>query len=274
MNEGLMTGIFWTSEVRETIRQRYSAGRTVHLQLARVPFSVCCSDGRLVRATSVDVANRSLEKTKSSCSQQDWPRNPTNHNVMDVCSIISNTLWRNSWSLILVVVGPPSFARTKRELSLWQDYSKLLPKSPLSNKRNARVIDEQRMWANPNSNKWLRKRNSLTEDNHEVRIVLKGLPSDFASSVTTPLVIISKYSLLNLTSIPAQNSLIEWISGSTTASQTPAEMRPYAISTFGRVRAPTSFSLWHHPIAPLFLAVHFFAKKSHFLQAEKNVAVL
>ena len=47
MNEGLMTGIFLDQrEVRETIRQRYSAGRTVLNTFSYTSaFFCCCSDG-------------------------------------------------------------------------------------------------------------------------------------------------------------------------------------------------------------------------------------
>ena len=54
-------------------------------------------------------------------------------------------------------------------------------------------------------------------------------------------------------------------------------MRPYAISAAQEAIRGTdmSFSSFGtNPIAPRFLAVHFFAKKSHFLTSQKNVAVL
>ena len=66
LNEGLMTGIFLDQrEVRETIRQRYSAGRTVLNTFSYAgAFSVAAAMGGATKTTSVDVANRSLEKTK------------------------------------------------------------------------------------------------------------------------------------------------------------------------------------------------------------------
>jgi len=54
-------------------------------------------------------------------------------------------------------------------------------------------------------------------------------------------------------------------------------MRPYAISAAREAIRGTdmSFSSFGtNPIAPQFLAVNFFAKKSHFLTRLKNVAVL
>jgi len=54
-------------------------------------------------------------------------------------------------------------------------------------------------------------------------------------------------------------------------------MRPYAISAAREAIKGTdmSFSSFGtNPIATRFLAVHFFAKKSHFLTSLKNVAVL
>ena len=63
-----MTGIFLDQrEVRETIRQRYSAGRTVLNTFSYTgAFSVAAAMGGAIKTTSVDVANRSLEKTKSN----------------------------------------------------------------------------------------------------------------------------------------------------------------------------------------------------------------
>jgi len=55
------------------------------------------------------------------------------------------------------------------------------------------------------------------------------------------------------------------------------KMRPYAISAAREAIRGTdmSFSSFGtNPIAPRFLAVNFFAKKSHFLTSLKNVAVL
>jgi len=84
---------------------------------------------------------------------------------------------------------------------------------------------------------------------------------------------------LNLTtSIPAQNSLIsEFRAAFVRISNSLHKMRPYAISAAreGVRGTDMSFSSFGtNPIAPRFLAVHFFAKKSHFLTSQKNVAVL
>ena len=54
-------------------------------------------------------------------------------------------------------------------------------------------------------------------------------------------------------------------------------MRPYAISAAREAIRGTdmSFSSFGtNPIAPRFLAVHFFAKKSIFLQTTKNLRIL
>ena len=76
----------------------------------------------------------------------------------------------------------------------------------------------------------------------------------------------------------AQNSLIsEFWAVFVRTSNSLHKMRPYAISAAQEAIRGTdmSFSSFGtNPIAPRFLAVHFFAKKSHFLTSQKNVAVL
>jgi len=84
---------------------------------------------------------------------------------------------------------------------------------------------------------------------------------------------------LNLTtSTPARNSLIsEFRAAFVRTSNSLHKMRPYAISAAREAIKGTdmSFSSFGtNPIATRFLAVHFFAKKSHFLTSLKNVAVL
>ena len=91
--------------------------------------------------------------------------------------------------------------------------------------------------------------------------------------------IISKFSLLNLTtSTTARNSLIsEFRAVFVRTSNTLHKMRPYAISAAREDIRGTdmSFSSFGtNPIAPRFLAVHFFAKNLNFLTSLKNVAVL
>ena len=91
--------------------------------------------------------------------------------------------------------------------------------------------------------------------------------------------IISKFSLLNLTtSTTAQNSLIsEFWAAFVHTSHSMHKTRPYRIFQAREAVRGTdmSFSSFGtNPIATRFLAVHFFAKKSHFLTSLKNVAVL
>ena len=82
---------------------------------------------------------------------------------------------------------------------------------------------------------------------------------------------------MNLTtSIPAQNSLIsEFRAAFVRISNSLHKMRPYAISAAQEAIRGTdmSFSSFGtNPIAPRFLAVHFFAKKSIFFTNHENLA--
>ena len=76
----------------------------------------------------------------------------------------------------------------------------------------------------------------------------------------------------------ARNSLIsEFWAVFVRTSNSFHKPRPYAVSTAREVVRGTDMTFSHfgtNPIATRFLALHFFAKKSHFLTSLKNVAVL
>ena len=84
---------------------------------------------------------------------------------------------------------------------------------------------------------------------------------------------------MNLTtSTTARNSLIsEFRAAFVHASHSLHKPRPYAISEAREAVKGTDMScarLGTNPIATRFLAVHFFAKKSHFLQTTKTLRIL
>ena len=192
MNEGLMTGIFLDQrEVRETIRQRYSAGRTVLNTFSYTgAFSVAAAMGGATKTTSVDVANRSLEKTKEQFAANDIDPETQQIYVMDVFDYFKYAL-KKQLTFDTVVVDPPSFARTKkRTFSVVKDYGTLVaqitplvaPKGTLVLSTNAANVSESRF------QQMIEQGIREADGNRRYRIVLKkGLPSDFAVPASTPL---------------------------------------------------------------------------------------
>ena len=84
---------------------------------------------------------------------------------------------------------------------------------------------------------------------------------------------------MNLTtSTTARNSLIsEFRAAFVRISHSMHKPRPYRIFQAREAVRDTEISFSRfgtNPIAPLFLAVHFFAKKSHFLQTTKTLRIL
>lgn len=128
LNEGLMTGIFLDQrEVRSLLRDEYSAGkRVLNLFSYTGAFSVAAAVGGAIETTSVDVANRSLEKTREQFSVNGISPETQKIYVMDVFDYIKYAL-KKQLTFDTLVLDPPSFARTKkRTFSVVKDYANLV----------------------------------------------------------------------------------------------------------------------------------------------------
>ncbi len=128
LNEGLMTGIFLDQrDVRRLLMEKYSAGKTVLNTFSYTgAFSVASAMGGAVHTTSVDVAKRSLSKTKEQFMVNGLDVENQNIYVMDVFEYIKYAS-RKGITFDVVVVDPPSFARTKkRTFSVAKDYATLV----------------------------------------------------------------------------------------------------------------------------------------------------
>ena len=128
LDEGWMTGIFLDQRhVRNAILEKYALGKTVLNTFSYTgAFSVAAAMGGAIQTTSVDVANRSREKTEEQFETNGL--NPDDHliHVMDVFDYIRYAI-RKELTFDLVVVDPPSFARTKkRTFSVTKDYSDMV----------------------------------------------------------------------------------------------------------------------------------------------------
>lgn len=128
LNDGAMTGIFLDQrDVRQTIRDHYSEGKNVLNTFSYTgAFSVAAALGGATETTSVDLAKRSLPKTIEQFSVNSIDFEAQDIKVMDVFQYFKYAQ-RHALKFDLVVLDPPSFARSKKmTFSTAKDYPKLL----------------------------------------------------------------------------------------------------------------------------------------------------
>lgn len=142
LNDGAMTGIFLDQrDVRKAIRERYSKdAEMLNMFSYTGAFSVCSALGGAKKTTSVDVANRSRAKTIEQFEANDL--NASEHEIVveDVFQYFKYAA-RKERTFDLVVVDPPSFAKTKkRTFSVAKDYIKLLKETIDLTKNNGVIV--------------------------------------------------------------------------------------------------------------------------------------
>ncbi len=142
LNDGAMTGIFLDQrDVRKAIRERYSKDTEMLNMFSYTgAFSVCSALGGAKKTTSVDVANRSRAKTIEQFEVNDL--NAGEHEIVvdDVFQYFKYAA-RKERTFDLVVVDPPSFAKTKkRTFSAAKDYIKLLKETIDLTKNNGVIV--------------------------------------------------------------------------------------------------------------------------------------
>lgn len=141
LNDGAMTGIFLDQrEVRKAIRDRYSKNAEMLNMFSYTgAFSVCSALGGAKKTTSVDVANRSKAKTIQQFEVNELDASAHEIIVEDVFQYFKYAARKNR-TFDLVVVDPPSFAKTKkRTFSVAKDYTKLL-KETIDLTKNGGII--------------------------------------------------------------------------------------------------------------------------------------
>ncbi|SOC25174.1 SAM-dependent methyltransferase [Ureibacillus xyleni] len=128
LNDDAMTGIFLDQRnVRKALRDKYSEGKTVLNTFSYTgAFSVAAVLGGSTGTTSVDLAKRSLPKTIQQFEVNDIDYHTQDIKVMNVFDYFSYAA-RHELKFDVVVLDPPSFARTKKmTFSTAKDYPKLL----------------------------------------------------------------------------------------------------------------------------------------------------
>jgi len=128
LDDGAMVGVFLDQkEVRKTIRDKYAKGKTVLNTFSYTgAFSVFSALGGATKTTSVDLANRSRAKTEEQFRVNDIDPKTQEIIVEDVFNYFKYAV-RKKLSFDMVVLDPPSFARSKKHtFSAAKDYTKLL----------------------------------------------------------------------------------------------------------------------------------------------------
>ncbi|UOR10900.1 class I SAM-dependent rRNA methyltransferase [Halobacillus amylolyticus] len=128
LNEGAMVGIFLDQrEVRRAIRDQYAKGKTVLNTFSYTgAFSVFSALGEASHTTSVDLANRSYAKTIENFSLNGIDYEAQDIIVDDVFKYFKYAKKKQK-SFDLVILDPPSFARSKKfTFRAEKDYTNLL----------------------------------------------------------------------------------------------------------------------------------------------------
>ncbi|KIL12835.1 hypothetical protein B4129_3124 [Bacillus safensis] len=189
LNDGAMTGIFLDQRhVRKAIRDRYAKGKTVLNTFSYTgAFSVAAALGGASRTTSVDVANRSLKKTSEQFEVNDIDVDGQDIKVMDVFKYFPFAA-KKGWTYDLVILDPPSFARTKKHtFSAAKDYKKLLKEAMQITAENGVIV------ASTNSSAFGMKKfkgfiaQAFKESGQSYRILEEyTLPEDFRTTKNYP----------------------------------------------------------------------------------------
>ncbi|WP_078393099.1 class I SAM-dependent rRNA methyltransferase [Shouchella patagoniensis] len=128
LNDGPMTGIFLDQRnVRRRIRDSYASGkRVLNLFSYTGAFSIAAALGGAAQTTSVDLANRSKPKTEEQFLINNILVEDQRIIVMDAFRYFAYAQ-KKGIEFDLVVLDPPSFARSKkRTFSAAKDYTGLL----------------------------------------------------------------------------------------------------------------------------------------------------
>lgn len=131
MDDGLMTGIFLDQRnVRNALSNEVSAGKTLLNMFSYTgAFSVAAAVGGASQTTSVDLAKRSLEKTREQFSVNGIDPDLHKIYVMDVFGYF-NYAKKKGLTYDLIVLDPPSFARNgKKTFSVAKNYGELVEES-------------------------------------------------------------------------------------------------------------------------------------------------
>lgn len=189
LNEGLMTGIFLDQkEVRGALVEGMASGKTVLNMFSYTgAFSVAAAMGGATKTTSVDLAKRSVPKTKEQFLVNGIDPETQNIHVMDTFEYFKYAK-RKNLTFDVVVLDPPSFARNKKKtFSVAKNYGELIEESvDLLNETGTIIASTNAANVSPKQFK------QMIESAFEAKnVTFKNsqnytLPSDFATNPAFP----------------------------------------------------------------------------------------
>ncbi len=182
LNEGAMVGVFLDQrEVRKTIRDKYSRDKTVLNTFSYTgAFSIFAAIGGAKMTTSVDLANRSLPKTREQFEINGIDPQTQEILVEDVFNYFKYAE-KKELKFDLVILDPPSFAKSKNFIfSADKDYKDLL-KQAISITERGGIIVASTNCSSFNMDKFKDFiRDAFKELNLQYKIIEEyTLPSDF-----------------------------------------------------------------------------------------------
>lgn len=182
LNDGAMVGVFLDQrEVRKAIRDHYSKNKTVLNTFSYTgAFSIFAAIGGAKMTTSVDLANRSLPKTKEQFEINHI--DPKKHQIIveDVFHYFKYAV-KKELKFDLVILDPPSFAKSKNfKFSAPKDYKNLLKQAIAITEDNGIIVASTNCSSfNMNKFKGFIK-DAFKESNDRYEILEQyTLPSDF-----------------------------------------------------------------------------------------------
>ncbi len=142
LDDGAMVGVFLDQrDVRYAIKEKYAKGKTMLNTFSYTgAFSVFASLGGASKTTSVDLAKRSRPKTSEQFSINEIDPKTQDIIVEDVFNYFKYAV-RKKLMFELVVLDPPSFARSKKHtFSASKDYVKLLKEAIQITSKNGVIV--------------------------------------------------------------------------------------------------------------------------------------
>lgn len=142
LNDGAMTGIFLDQRnVRKLIRDKYAMNKTVLNTFSYTgAFSIAALYGGATRTVNIDLAQRSLEKTREQMKVNHFHSDNEEIRVMDVFNYFKYAK-RKQLAFDLVILDPPSFARSKKfTFSTAKDYPELVANAIAITKQGGVIV--------------------------------------------------------------------------------------------------------------------------------------
>ncbi|EXJ23005.1 Methyltransferase [Alkalibacterium sp. AK22] len=189
LNEGWMTGIFLDQRnVRRKIMEEWGLGRKVLNAFSYTgAFSVAAAMGGASKTVNVDVANRSKERTREQFEVNGLDPEGHEIRVMDVFDYFDYAK-KHQLRFDLIVLDPPTFARTKkRTFSVEKDYTELVKDAIQVLSKDGVLITSTNAWTVSRDDFFDKVNEGLEELGVDAYLMdEQGLPEDFAVSAEYP----------------------------------------------------------------------------------------